>query len=63
MKKILYVFLIFVVLMAFSCASNPASVPDVSGAAEDFAEGTEEDVTGIVKDFPNAKVIFTNIGK
>ena len=45
MKKILYVFLIFVVLMAFSCASNPASVPDVSGAAEDFAEGTEEDVS------------------
>ena len=45
MKKILYVFLIFVVLMAFSCASNPASVPDVSGAAEDFAEVTEEDVS------------------
>ena len=41
MKKILYVFLIFVVLMAFSCASNPASVSDISEAAEDFAEVTE----------------------
>ena len=45
MKKILYVFLIFVVLMAFSCASNPVAFPDVSGAAEDFAEVTEEDVS------------------
>ena len=45
MKKILYVFLIFVVLMAFSCASNPASVSDISEAAEDFAEVTEDGVS------------------
>ena len=45
MKKILYVFLIFVVLMAFSCASNPVAFPDVSGAAEDFAEVTEDGVS------------------